>query len=499
MPVNHGGPAELTRRAAHATWWSALEIAARYGVQLAVMILLARLLTPADFGLIAMLLVFTSIAVLLVDSGFGTALVQKQDTSDDDETTVFLAGLGISVVAGLTLWFAAPAIARFYSQPLLMPLTRLLLFVLPLSALAAVPDALLTQRLDFRSRANAEIVSSLCSGVVAVFLAWRGFGVWCLAWQSIVAIGMRGLLLWMFSRWRPCGRFRIASFRRLFAFGGYMLIANLLNTFTMRLQSLLIGRLFDSRALGYYTLAQNTQQAPAQFMSGVLNRVGLPVFSAVADQPAKLVGALRLSLRIAIFVFVPCMVGTAVVAKPLIVMLYGARWVPAAPLLSLLALSAALWPLHVLNLAAIGAKGRSDLIFRLEVVKRVVSIGLIVACSPGGPSAIAWAVLLSSLVSVGINTWYTQRLLGYGALAQLQDQIGTMLLSAVAALAGWLVLEWTTAGTLPMLTAIAISAIVYLGGAVLWRHQALADILELARTLRARSPPTSSAGKGPVP
>jgi len=473
----------LTHRAAHATWWSALEITSRYGVQFVVMIVLARLLTPADFGLIAMLLVFTTFAALLVDAGFGTALVQRQRTTDNDETTVFLTGLGMAIVLAAVLWFAAPAIAAFYSQPVLTRLTRLLLFVLPLSSLAAVPDALLTQRLDFRARANAEIIASLCSGAVAVALAWHGFGVWSLAWQSLVSIALRTLLLWVFSGWRPRGRFDATSFRSLFEFGGYMLMANVLNTLSIRLQSLLIGRLFDSQALGYYTLAQNTQQAPAQFMSSVLNRVGLPVFSTVADQPAKLIGALRLSLRVAIFVFVPCMVGVAVVAKPLVLVLYGARWAPAAPLLSILAVSATFWPLHVLNLAAIGAQGRSDLFFKLEVAKRAISIGLIVIASFHSVLAVAWAVLISSLCAVVINTWYSKKLLGYGIIAQLGDQLGTLALSAAAALTGWLVLHWIHGAEFGFLFAIAAAAVVYIAGAVISRQRALRDLAELMRTL----------------
>ena len=486
----------LTHRAAHATWWSALEITSRYGVQFAVMVVLARLLTPADFGLIAMLLVFTTVAALLVDSGFGTALVQKQATSADDETTVFLFSTGASVAVAAGLWFAAPAIASFYSQPLLTPLTRLLLFVLPLSALAAVPDALLTQRLDFKARAKAEIIASLCSGVLAVLLAWRGFGVWSLAWQAVSAIGVRALLLWVYSRWRPRGHFSRYAFRSLASFGSYMLMANLLNTISLRLQSLLIGKLFDSRALGYYTLAQNTQLAPAQFMSGVLNRVGLPVFSTVAGRPEKLVSALRLSLRVAIFAFVPCMIGIAVVAKPLIAILYGARWTPAAPLLTILAVSATFWPLHVLNLAAIGAQGRSDLIFRLELLKRVVSIGLIVACSPGGPIAIAWAVLVSGLFAVAINTWYSKKLLGYGVLAQLRDQASTLAITGLAALSGWLVLHWMRAGTPAMVLAIFCAVTVYLGAAAISRNTAFMEILELVRTLRFRdtAPPNVPGG-----
>jgi O-antigen/teichoic acid export membrane protein len=232
-------------------------------------------------------------------------------------------------------------------------------------------------------------------------------------------------------------------------------------------------------------------------MSGVLNRVGLPVFSTVAEQPGKLVGALRLSLRVAIFVFVPCMVGIAVVAKPLIAMLYGARWTPAAPLLTVLAISATFWPLHVLNLAAVGAQGRSDLIFRLEVVKRVVSIGLILACSPGGPMAIAWAVLASSLFAVVVNTWYTHRLLDYGVLAQVRDQAGTLLLTALAALAGWLVLHWMQPGAPAMVAAIALAAAVYLGGAFAGRHPALREMLELARALRSARSPARALDDGP--
>jgi O-antigen/teichoic acid export membrane protein len=482
--VNQDRSANLTRRAAHATWWSALEITARYGVQFVVMVLLARLLAPTDFGLIAMLLVFTSIAALLVDSGFGTALVQKQNTTDDDETTVFLSSMCTSIFAGFGLWFAAPSIAAFYAQPVLVPLMRLSLFVLPLSALAAVPDALLTQRLDFRSRARAEIFASVFSGIVAVLLAWRGFGVWSLAWQSIIAIGVRAALLWIYSHWRPRGRFRLASFRRLFAFGGYMLLSNLLNTISIRLQSLLIGRMFDSRELGYYTLAQNTQQAPSQFMSGVLNRVGLPVFSTVADRPAKLIGALRLSLRVAIFVFVPCMVGIALIAQPLIVMLYGARWAPAAPLLSILAASATFWPLHVLNLAAIGAQGRSDLIFKLEVVKRVVSIGLIVACSKFGAMAIAWAVLASSLFGVVVNTHYTKQLLGYGILAQIRDMANTIAGSMAAAVAGFSVLHLNPPSLGATSASIALAIFVYVAWSLATRSLAMRELLDVARHIR---------------
>ena len=477
----------LERRAANAAWWSTLEILTRYGMQFLVMVVLARLLSPADFGLIAILLVFTGVGTLLVDSGFGAALVQRQRTTADDETTVFIFTVGASILTASILVLAAPAIAVFFHEPRLVNLTRVMALVLPLGALASVPDALLTMRLDFKARARAEVIASLCSGAVAVVLALRGFGVWSLTWQSIVSIGARGLLLWLYSGWRPRGRYSGASFRSLFGFGGYMLLSGLLNAAAMRLQSLLIGKLFDASSLGYYTLAQNTQQAPASLIDGILKRVGLPVFSTIAQDRARLRSAFRASLRMAMFLFVPCMVGIALVARPLIELVYGARWSPAAPILSILSLSAALWPIHVLNLAAIGAQGRSNLLLRVEVIKQVIGILLIASASPWGPLAIAWAVLFSSLFGVGMNAYYSKRLLDYGPFAQLLDQSATFALSLVAALVGWMILQWARPGPASMLGAIAAAGMVYGTLAVLTGNTALNGLLTIVRTLRERS------------
>lgn len=477
---------ELTHRAVRATWWSGLEISARYGTQFVVMVILARLLAPADFGLIAMLLVFTSVGGLFVDSGFGTALIQRQRPTDDDQTTVFVFGLASGAIVAILLWLFAPSIGTFFHQPQLAGLTRAFVVIFPLSAIASVPDAMLTMKLDFRSRTRAEVLSSTCSGIIAIFLAWKGYGVWSLVWQAISATALRSYLVWIYSGWRPRGKFRTGSFRGLFGFGGYMLLTNLLDVISIRLQSLLIGRLFDSRTLGYYTLAQNTQSAPTSFIGGILNRVGLPVFSSVADQPDKMLGALRMSLRVSLFLFVPTMFGIAVIAGPLVVALYGESWRPAAPILTVLAAAAAFWPLHVLNLAAISARGRSDLFFRLAVIKKVVAIALIILASTYGPLAIAWASLATSVFAGVVNTHYSRRYLGYGIAAQMADQGATMLLSILAALAGWSVLHWSPPSMLATLLAIAMAMAVYFGTAAVFRPAAVSDLLVLLNSLKER-------------
>jgi teichuronic acid exporter len=473
----------LKRRAAHATWWSAIEISARYGAQFIVMLVLARMLAPSAFGLVAMVLVFTSLAAILVDSGFSTALIQKQAATTDDETTVFafciVAGVGI----GGMLALAAPWIAGFYQQPVLADMTRALSLTLPMSALAAVPDAKLSQQLEFRARAAAEVCASLLAGATALVLAWRGFGVWSIVWQSLVSVGARTVLLWLYSGWRPRGRVSMDSLRSLSGFGGYMLLSNLLDVATLRVQSLLIGRLFDSRALGLYTVAQNTQQAPTSLFGSILARVGLPVFSTVSTDPVRLRGALRVSMQASMFLFVPSMVGLALAAEPLMGALYGDTWRPAAPILSLLALSAVCWPMHVLNLAAINAQGRSDLFFKLELLKKAVAIALILTASRAGPVAIAGSTVVASVFAVVVNTHYTRTLLGYGLLAQCRDQAATALLTCAAAAMGWCVMHFLPAGPWPTILAVAAGGTIYLGGAIALRVQPWRELRALGGEL----------------
>jgi O-antigen/teichoic acid export membrane protein len=221
-------------------------------------------------------------------------------------------------------------------------------------------------------------------------------------------------------------------------------------------------------------------------MNGVLNRVGLPIFAIASNQPRKMVSALRMSLRIAMFVFVPCMIGIAVVAKSLIVILFGARWLPSAPLLSVLAISAVFWPTHLLYVAAINATGRSHASFHLALMKRGVMLALIVASARFGPMAMARAILASSLIGVAINSWYSRRFLGYGTLAQLQDQSATLILSSAAAGVAWLASHWLTYAPLALAVAIVAAALTYLAGAIFGKLAAWRDLLDLLRALRSR-------------
>jgi O-antigen/teichoic acid export membrane protein len=258
-----------------------------------------------------------------------------------------------------------------------------------------------------------------------------------------------------------------------------MLLTNVLDAASIRLQSLLIGRMFDAPTVGYYAIAQNTQIAPTSFIGGVLNRVGLPVFSSMASDRPKLSAALRRSLRISLYLFVPCMLGLAVIADPLIAAVFGTRWTPAAPILAILSISAVFWPLHVLNLAAVNAMGRSDLFFKLAVIKKVVAVGLMILVSPLGPIAIAWSAVGASVFATVVNTHYSKKFLGYGLLQQISDQAATVLLAALAALAGWAVMHWNAPGIGTTMASIGTSLLIYLGISASFRLSALTDMMQL--------------------
>lgn len=473
----------LSQRTSRATFWSAAEILARYGVQTVVTILLARLLTPSDFGLLAMLLVFVAVGSMLTDAGFGTALIQRPSVTANDETTVFLFSNCVGLLSAVILYFSAPSIAAFYHQPALVALTHSIAWILPLGALGAVPEALLSKRMDFRARAQVQVLASLVSGGLAIVMALRGLGVWSLVAQALVASGSRSILLLITARWLPRGQFSLESFRALFRFGGFMLLASSLNTISSRLQSLLIGRLFDASSLGFFTLAQNASQVPTSLVGAVLGRVGLPVFSTMSDQPQKLRTALQLSLQVSMFVFFPCMAGIALIAAPLIETFYGIRWVAAAPMLSLLALAGAMWPLHILNLAALSAQGRSDRFLILELWKSVAGILLIVLAAHFGLIAIAAASLAASLWSAVINSWYSKKMLNYGILEQLGDQKIVFLLTTLAVATAWCVLHWMRPGIGSTIIAIAGAGCVYLGGAAAIRYPAWISLLEILRDI----------------
>ncbi|MFZ5524816.1 MAG: MOP flippase family protein [Pseudomonadota bacterium] len=411
----------LHQKTTSATKWSALDVFMRQGVQFVVTIVLARILAPEDFGVIAMLALFIGVASIFIDSGFSSALIQRQNITRTDESTVFFFNLGMGAITALLLCAAAPWIAAFFKQPVLQNLTYAMAFSLFVGAFGSIHGILLAKELNFKTTAKVGIVSSVVAGALAIYMASQGYGVWSLAGNSVMSSIITVLLLWKWHPWRPTWTFSLASLRSFFRFGGYSMAATLLDVFSTNLYLILIGKMYSARDVGFYDRAQRTQQLPITLMMNIINRVAYSTFASVADDKARLVRGLRQAQAISMFVNIPILVGIIILAEPLVLTLFGAQWLPSVPILQVLGLGGLIWPLHVLNLNILKAQGHSDLNFRLAIFKKVFSISLTVAASFYGIMAIAWMQVVISILGYFANTHYTKVLLSYSGWKQLSD------------------------------------------------------------------------------
>ena len=431
----------LESRAIRGVFWSGIERLGPQAVQLVVSIVLARLLLPEQFGLIGMLTIFLALGAVFLNSGFGSALIQKQDATEVHYNSVFYTNILLSVVAAGILCLAAPLIAQFFQQPLLTPLTRVLSLNLVLSAFGLIQVFLMTKRLDFKTQTKATLIASLASGAVGITMAVLDFGVWSLVAQSVSLTLFNTLLLWAFNTWRPQKVFRLAALRELFGFGSRLLASGLLDTVFSNIYNVVIGKLFSPADLGYYTRAYTLQQLPSQTLGGVVGRVTFPLFSEIQDDAARLKNGFRKALRALALVNFPLMIGLLICARPLVLTLLTEKWAPAIPYLQLLCIVGLLYPLHLINLNVLLAMGRSDLFFRLEVIKKVLVVIVLAVTWRWGILAIIAGQIVLSMVAYYLNSYYNGRILGYGLGAQVRDLLAY--LGAAGAMgAGAFALTW---------------------------------------------------------
>lgn len=475
----------LKSRALSAVLWSSADVFMRQGLQFCVSIVLARLLSPEEFGTIGLLYVFTGIAAVFVDSGFSSALVQRQDVTHTDESTVFWFNLAMGALVTLILWLSAPAIAAFFVLPILTPLTELLALNVFLSALGSTHNTLLTKHLNFRVRMKIGGFATLISGVIAIAMAWNGYGVWALAVQALASACVTTLLLWGYNPWRPAMVFSSKSVRELFGFGGYILASGLLDILYSRAHALSVGTFFGVRELGFYNRADGTKQLPGGVLTSILAHVAFPVFSAAAQDKVQLRRGVQLAVRGMMLINVPMMLGIAATAEPLVLTLFGTQWLPSVPLLQVLSLGAVLWPLHIINLNALMAQGHSHLIFRLEIIKNLVGTVLLLVSIFYGVMGIAWSLVVFSVLAFAINAYYSKRFLDYGVFAQTRDFLAILAISLFMAL----VVYWgsTQVHLLPvhlmpalqLLLLVVVGSGIFVGLARIFRLTAMNDVISL--------------------
>jgi teichuronic acid exporter len=454
---------DLKRTTAHGLFWSFFERIGQQGIQFLIAVILARLLLPEQFGLIAMLTIFMAVAQSFVESGFGSALIQKQDATHLDECSVFYFNILVGFLVAGALFFSAPWIAAFYQIPLLTPLARVLSLNLIINAFGVVQTTLLTKRIDFKAQMKVSVIAAVLSGSIGISMAFRGYGVWSLVAQSIAGNLFRTSLLWVFLPWRPSRIFSWTSLRSMFSFGSKLLFSGLLDTIYNNLYLVVIGKMFSPMELGYYTRAEQTQRFPVANLSSTVGRVTFPVFSSMQDDNARLKRATRKALSNLAMINFPLMIGLAVVAKPLVLVLLTDKWLPSVPYFQLLCVVGMLYPLHVINLNVLMAQGRSDLFFRLEIYKKATITAAIFLTARWGIIAMIYGQIATSVIAYYMNSYYTGRLISYPASEQIKDTFPILSLSLLMGfgvfMAGYIPLQ---NNLVMLLSQVSIGVILYI-------------------------------------
>ncbi len=427
----------LKKRAVKGITWNLIERFGSQGVQFILSIILARLLTPKAFGLIGMITVFFAVAQVFVESGFGRAYIQKKDATDLDANTVFYTNLLVSVLMYGILWIAAPAIAEFYDQPTLIELTRVMGLVVIINAFNVIQIAQISRAVDFKRKTRATLNATVASGIAGVSAAYIGLGVWSLVIQQM---GNRFLLtaeLWFTSKWKPGVQFSLQSFRSLFSFGSWVLGANIMRTIFDNIYILTIGKFFPAAQVGYYTNAKKFQRLSSQEVSGAVGIVAFPVLSQLQGDKKRLKNGMRKFLTHMLVFSAPLLITFIVVAKPFVLLLLTKKWAPMIPYLQLLCIVGILFPIHTINIQVLQAQGKSNLNFRLAMIKNAFRIINIVVTYRWGVIFIIIGEVIVSFLGLIVNTHYTKRLVGYGFTDQLKDIKQILLAAFLAGIAGY--------------------------------------------------------------
>lgn len=414
--------------------WSFVEVIGRQGVRFVIGIILARLLLPAQFGLIAMLMIFMAVAQSFLDSGFGAALIQKRDVTQLDTCSIFYFNIVVGIAAASILCLVAPWIAEFYNQSILTSMMRALSLVIVISSFGLIQETIFTKQLNFKIQTKVSLLASTLSGIIGVALATFGFGVWSLVVQQLSWAFFRTICLWFFSPWRPTMIFSFTALREMFGFGSRLLVSGVLNQIFDNIYLLVIGKLFSAADLGYYTRANTLQALPSQTLSEMVGRVTFPVFSSIQDDPIRLKRGLKKALTVLVLMNFPMMIGLTVIARPLVLVLLTEKWAECIPYLQLLCVLGLLFPLHLINLSVIQALGRSDLFLRLEIIKKVLIVINIVVTWRWGISTMIYGMIALSLISYCLNSYYSGVFLGYPLWEQLRDLFSSLIIAVLMGL-----------------------------------------------------------------
>lgn len=465
----------LKQKTTKGLFWSSVERFSNQGVSFIFSIILARILAPRDFGIVAMIGIFFAVAQSFVDSGFSNALVRKTDRREEDLSTCFYFNIGVGIVAYIVLFLIAPFIADFYNQPILSPIIRITGLGVVLNSLCVVQQALFTIRIDFKSQAKVTLSATIISGIVGVVLAYLEYGVWALVWQGVVMSLVRMGLLWLMSKWRPKAGFSKDSFHYLFGYGSKILASGLLDTIYNNIYPIVIGKFYSPAQLGNYSRALSFAQLPSSNITGILQRVTFPVLSTIQDDIPRLQTNYRRLLKLSAFIVFPLMMGLAAVAFPLIRVVLTPKWEGCSLYLQIICFALMWYPIHAINLNLLQVKGRSDLFLRLEIIKKIVGVCIMCITIPLGITAMCIGMVASSLISLFINTFYTGKLIDIGYLKQMRDLLPVLINSLLMGSVVYFSIKLFYSDLVKIITGFLVGVVSYIVGALFFSKKELKE------------------------
>lgn len=457
-------------------YWSFFNQFANYGMQFCVGIVMARLLSPSDYGITALPAVFMAVAYIIQNGGLSGALIRKTDLSEKDLSTAFYYSISVGIVLYVVMFFSARWIADFYNTPVLVPLIRVTALGFLWGPLGTPQNVILNRKLDFKTPTKISIISRIVSAIVGISMAFIGYGLWALVISGLLSSFLSLIMNWYVVRWIPKAGWSKDSFKYLWDYGNKMMASSLLDTLYNNIAPVFIGKFYSPAELGVYNRAQGYAMMPSQNVTGVIQGVTFPVLSRMQNDNEALAHNYRRMLKATAFIIFPIMMMLSALAHPLVITLVTAKWESCIILLQIICFSLMWYPVHAINLNLLQVKGRSDLFLRLEIIKKIVGVSILAITLPHGLIVFCCGSVVSSLIALVINTYYTGKLINVGYFKQMRDLLPIVLLGlvmfAMIHLSNYMIPNML----LQIICGGILGAIVYIGGAVLFKFSELDDV-----------------------
>ena len=467
-------------------FWKFFERISVQLIQFIVTIVLARLLLPSEYGTIALIAVFIQLCDVIIDGGLNTALIQKKDADNTDFSTIFYFSVGVAIVLYLVMYLCSPAIASFYKQPTLVPVVRVLSLSLPFNAFNSIQRAYVARNMMFQRLFYSGLGAIIISGGLGIYMAYQGYGVWALVVQTISNSFFTTLIMWFSVRWRPSLIFSLERFKVLFDYGWKILGANFITSLFVNIRKLIVGKFFLPATLAYY---EKGGQLPALIMDNIFTSVQailLPTFSDSQDDRPKVKAMMRRSTKLSCFFIYPLMVGMIVAAKPLVAFLLTEKWLSAVPFVQILCVANFFRPITISNWEAIKALGYSSITLKLEIVKKIVDVIILVVSVFLGVYAIAWGCVLFNFICVFINLAPNKKLLDYGVCEQVIDAVPTLLISLIMGAVVFGIQFLSLPNIVILILQFAFGVVIYLCLSILFKEESLMYLIQLFKENKSK-------------